>query len=195
MIIDDIEFEIVKCGFELFRTRSSTEVLNTKSIEDIYNITIPPMYKMFIQLFDFERFSNEIRYQNVGGEYMETGLVQHLPNTYDGKNPLCLDSFFSIEETFSCEFEWDDSLSENGYYIIASVETGGSLLLATKENMIDQIIHYTVGDQYVKVADNIFSFIQDLSLIVAKEQKIYKGGQLIDLYQNWGENFWRIREK
>ncbi len=191
----------MKRGFELLRKKTTT--FNIAELEQQYNITLPPLFKLFLNYFDI--CGNYVLFDGVWLEDKKTivGYSDVLfkpllypieygitPAPYAESVPQLLEYFHNDRY----ETEW----VEYGMHRIFTIPFG-AIFVGTRAGEEDAIFRvlWEMGDGLPeKIANNIFEFIDGLEELPMYEEffKIY-GFQLNQLYKNWGEDFWRIREE
>ncbi len=188
-------------GFELLETRKFGESLNVEEVEKQFGFTLPPFYRLFIETFETgtkslksECFFNPKRNE----KYILTAPLFE-PLKDNEKWFLSISSFFSIQEIFNDwnsylknEKEWD----EFKFLRISDIGQGGGLFVSTRPVDVD-VIYQVVWDweePYFKVADNIFEFIKGFTLPPATNP-LPENYETSQLYKNYGEDFWRVREE
>jgi hypothetical protein len=99
-----------------------------------------------------------------------------------------------LKKRLNVEGYTDEDL-DRGLIRIADIGLGGGLFLATRQSEVDNIV-LSIWDRdpvYEKLADNIFEFVRGLVLQPVKESELVEI-KYSQLYKNWGEDFWRVRE-
>lgn len=79
---------------------------------------------------------------------------------------------------------------------IAGIGRGGAIFVGYgKQNLDEIILHLWEEDPgYEKLANNIFDFVNDIVSEPLSEED-YPEINYSDLYKNWGEDFWRVRNE
>jgi hypothetical protein len=184
----------MKRGFELLKTRSLTEALDIPSIEERYNIRVPPLYRLFCETF------------HLGDDSILVDKYINPKNTSD----LRYCSFYSYIKDREVRFAGFNSLEnaleyskntdewiENKYIPIGHVGFNGAILLGTTESDADKIIlhNFDLSPEYTTLASDIFQFVRELVLEPIPENDLAGGVTFSLLYKNWNEDFWRINEE
>jgi hypothetical protein len=52
---------------------------------------------------------------------------------------------------------------------------------------------FIIGERFSLISDNIFDFVRNLAFIIKED--IGSGVIPSQLYRNWNEDFWRVREE
>jgi hypothetical protein len=155
---------------------------------------LPPIYKVFYRLFEIETFQhgNALRYL-----YPPTGTIASFlkSNFNDGSFSFALYNFLPLTEALNYAeriYSEEDLLSEYFIYPIGECFNQGSLMLGYGDENADCIfVEYGGEDERLfKLADSIFDFLSMYNV----EPDIHYIPSLDQLYKNWGEDFWRIRD-
>lgn len=152
-------------------------------LEEKYSLKLPPKFKSFVQ--NFEGVLGDV-YLNWHGDLQTFSYCKYYAHKLDNED-LQFTGFMQIEEVFE-SFTSSDSWIENGLIPISEHDHGGCILVGIREENQDKLyFEYSNGIEYIEV--DIFSFIKNLSLEMEYKEN------LNDVYKNWGEKFWRLREK
>lgn len=182
---------IIRRGFELLETRAFGSKKELTLLEEQYGIQLPPIYKLFAEMFLVGESKNTIAY------LLPDESIQYCAGIFYTINDsivedVMFDNFLTVESTFF-GFDADDDWLENGYIPIATCAHGGSILLATQEHNKDNIL---LQDNHGKIRllnENIFDFVRCLSMMEVIEENLTGDIKFNDLYKQWREDFWRIR--
>jgi hypothetical protein len=158
---------------------------------------LPNMYKFFIEAFQVG--DGKVRYEKFlnpeNDKIVPCVSVQFLP--FKGGKELFFNGLFSIEELIS---DWKSYTSSSkewqnyGMLRIADIGVGGGLFLGIKDSMRDKIyrVVWDWDEDYEFVANDILEYYKGLGVDEDfSNMRKYKYSQL---YKNWGEDFWRVRE-
>lgn len=111
-----------------------------------------------------------------------------------------IDRIFDLPELLY-EYNQYTKQSDNwhllGFMKIGFLFHGDVLLLGMQESNKGEIWRYGNGllnTVYNKLDDNIFEFMSRLEEEIDENQLEYLGINTNQLYKNWGEDFWRVRE-
>lgn len=119
----------------------------------------------------------------------------------DEKYNATLDRIFELEEL---ELEYNKFLSKHdhwnidGFMKIGLLYHGDVLLLGMESRNYGEIWRWGNGlncTQSCKLDNNIFEFMSRLRREIDYEQLDDLGISVDQLYKNWGEDFWRVREE
>jgi len=177
----------MKQGLELFKVRTANFV-DIEALEKKFKIVISPIYRLFIQNFEEEisvdRYFDPISNDDGGIDDDDRVTFKNFGKTEE-----------SLEMYFSGNHYWDELYEEGGLLPIGSSQSSDIFALGFKGKRIDQIIMFDElhPDGLWKVSDNIFEFIRRLRLI--ELDSLYHSQQYSQLYKNWGEDLWRLREE
>lgn len=187
--------KVLKRGFELLRTRPLNEKVLFSELESKYGVQLPPVFKKFSEIFDVSEVNIHVKYVYNENQTQYCGGVVYFPENYDKDNDdIMFHNFHSLESTIS-GFEDDDDWEEAGLLPIAMCGHGGAVLLGTRDEDKDCIFIQTMTQEVYKISSNIFDFIRDLVMIAVSEEDLYNGIKFRQLYQNWDEDFWRVRNE
>jgi len=187
-------------GFRLFKTRKVEEQINLKVIEAQFGFSLPPLYKLFVSTFHLGKnsFKQESFLNPKQNDYYNFQAPLYYPLKDNEKWFLSVSYFDSIEQIcrdwesyMRNEKEWTDF----GFLRIAGIGQGGGLFVGTRSENAD-VIYEVVWDweePYYKVADNIFELIKGFTY-TDSDKLLADGYSRSQLYKNWGEDFWRVRE-
>ncbi len=163
-------------------------------------IKFPPIYKVFSEIFDvsFENRVNLFKYQRLDSSLISTfGKIK----TNFSSEFMIVDTYFPPEEIESkylprvvdINDEWERGLIDKKLLPIAGTSTNQLLLLGIGEHNADKIYQETRWNgTVIQYAENIFDYFAKIELIPKTSSSL---PDLNVLYQNWGEDFWRVREE
>jgi hypothetical protein len=188
-------------AFQLIKTRLLSDKINISKIEDELGFSLPPVYKFFIENFETgeNSFVNESFFNPKRNENYILNAPLYEPLKDNDKWFLSISYFDDLSKVahdwksyLRNEKEWTDFK----FLRIADIGQGGGLYVSTREEDVDMIyqVVWDWEEPYFKVADNIFEMIKgfvlpDLKGSIADEY------QTSQLYKNYGEDFWRVREE
>lgn len=188
----------MKKGFEVIKTRPINENVNIGILEEEYSIKLPMLYRVFCQYFQGGDFASEM-YQVDGKQDLAYCAGTYYEPKGKGDFNIGITSIYTLQEVFDKRaklFGYGDEDIERGLLRIADIGMGGGLFVGTMGDENDKII-LCIWDNdppYEIIADNIFHFIQGLVMDNIPEDELIQGVQHSDLYKNWGEDFWRVKE-
>jgi len=180
----------------LLKVRDIGYVSNVKLIN---GQPLPPIFKLFNCIYEIDSFENvEInKYEFTKGELVEFDIA-----TYHFSNPsIHIYQFFSIEKIdemipklFDINDELDNNLLALNLIPIAISSSNQLLMLGMGVNNMDKIFYETKwnNNRLELIADNIFDFFRGIELEPQTNKWL---PNLNQLYRNWGEDFWRVREE
>ncbi len=190
-----------KNGLELLKTlKEASDAL----IKLLHRENIPPIFSLFL------------KHYKVGEDFLATKYIKH-KNTervlekfimfeneiIEGEEYYAtIDYLFDYEKLLD-EFDKYDDRIENwnreGFVQIGLMYWGDVLLLGVGNNNKDEIWRYgngLINTHICKLDNNIFDFFSRLKSLLdletLDELEIKDPSQL---YRNWGDNFWRVREE
>ncbi len=169
------------------------EILDTEPLEKKYGIALPPIFKSFYSIFEpyfaFENYrtSNSTELQSFTNLIYSSLKLDSYTHEHD---EFVIDSFKELEELLTFE------PSNKGYLkdllFIANHGYWGGLMLGIGEHNCDKIYHNSDSKIVTFLANNIFELIQKMILVHQEIDEPWI--DINNLYKNWGEDFWRIRE-
>lgn len=191
----------MKRGFQLIKTRQLTNKAAIAEAENELGFFLPPLYKLFIEYFETGKgsFVNDFFLNPKRNENYILNVPLYEPLKDNEKWFLSVSNFDNIDKVvndWKSYLRYEKEWMEFNFLRIADIGQGGGLFISTKNDDLD-VIYQVVWDfkeQYFKVADNIFDLVrgfvmQDINEFIADNYKVSQ------LYKNYGDDFWRIREE
>ncbi len=179
-----------------FKLRDFGSRINFSIIEEKIGIELPKLYKIFSNTYILGDGNLIIdKYLNPQTNWINpcTSIV-FLP--FSTKRELYFYGFLNVDEFLK---DWDvygknsKEWLQYGLIRIGFIDTGGGLYLGTRNEMADHIyrVVWDWKDNYEFVSNDIFEFIKGLSIY--EDLSNMENYNYEDLYKNWGEDFWRIK--
>lgn len=162
------------------------------------NLALPPKFLIFCQNFKLGRDALKIEYVNIDGDLIQLNSINYYANNYEN----ALSYFLDIPNLIVEKESYESSLYEynlDGFIKIGLFDVNDSLLLKIKGSDEDSIWKWS-GDwgderpQYERIASDIFDFVEKLESVVIQINLLVRNVLLEQLYKNWGEDFWRVRQ-
>jgi hypothetical protein len=186
-----------KVGFELFKTRSLSEKLDISGFEHNSQKKLPKLYCIFIETFIVEKFysRHDCTLKDPKSNIMRDFMVQkYLPREGD----FIVDEFLTLDsiiEGMQSTTVHDDAIHQSDLLKIATTLMNQSIMVGIGTHNQDKIYweRSDLQPRYKELADNIFEFIRGIVLVPIEEQNLF-GYKYSQLYKNWGEDFWSVRE-
>ncbi|MEW4923629.1 hypothetical protein [Algibacter sp. 2305UL17-15] len=182
-------------GLEFFKSKAGNKTFD--KVEEVIGFELPNYFKFFTSLYELG--SNKIlshKYLNSKFKSVsDCGLVVFKPSQNEEYG---FDGFFDENELIN---DWESysidshEFLEYGLVRIANIGIGGGVFIGTKDEKRDKIylVNWSKDEDYYLIADNIFEFSK--SLIFKEEDSfIPQNSSYSQLYKNWGEDFWRVKE-
>lgn len=182
----------------ILKLRKKGDKPNIGFLEKTLGLELPMMYKLFIETFkvgdgkvECDSFLNPHN-----NKIVPCVSIIFLP--LEGGRELFFNGFFDMEELIR---DWNNytATSEEwlkyGLLRIGDIGVGGGLFLGTKDSMIDKIyrVVWDWDEDYEFIANNIWEYSRGLGI---KEDFSNMGYYTYSqLYKNWGEDFWRVKNK
>ncbi len=158
-----------------------------RKVEEKFGIIVPDDFKLFQKLIEL---NNPVVEYFDPEENFSFRLTKWL--TYKNSN-VRIDDFFdlaSLENYWSRHMEIWGSLDYLPFGSLAKPHAGQLLY----SNLPEKIgtIHYTEtgSKEPLFLANDLFSFVESINIEYRDDMKKV----LSDLYKNWGEDFWRLKE-
>ena len=179
--------------FELLRARPLNDYVDIESLEKQEDVVLPPIYKLFVQSFYLgeKKIFREQYYNNLYKDYFDCSSYIYTPNEDIGF--IC---FNSIEDSFNI---WRSGGLGDMDYELGLFPVGGGDLgisIGLKDELKDKIITSgLVGSKKYEtvLCDNIFEFVRGIEVLDINDDFLY-GIKYSQLFKNWGDDFWRVRE-
>ncbi len=190
--------EILKKSFANFRTKSLDDNINFEEFIKKSGIILPPLYKAFVQSFICSMDNTIIPERVLINGYKDyLGYVYYLPDI----ERLGVGDFFSLEESLSVRaklYDLNDEIFLKKLFPIGTDASGHFILMVGYgENNQDKIFvesgdqSFVANERFTLIANDIFEFVRGFAFILLDDLTI----NVNQLYRNWGEDFWRVREE
>lgn len=186
-----------KTGFELFKTRPFNDILDIPKFEKDNNILLAPLYKTFISTFYVgkDKIIGEMLMHPKFGFKVDLMSMTYYPN----EKAILLYNFLGLDDIkniYSELFSEDIEITQNNLLPIGECGMSWMLMVGLKGINADNIFleKPDMSPRFIFIAENIFEFIRGL---VQEEDKFGNIGNynFSQLYKNWDEDFWRVREE
>jgi hypothetical protein len=176
-------------GFDALVPNTDGTEFDFDNFETSNGFKIPNSYKLFAELF--KTGEGSLKHECVWKE--EKGLkspLLHYGYQKDGVEFALID-FFTIKETLA--FASEAEKSKMMIQIMPTIDRGGGVYIGIKEDNFGKVYVYwwDMCPAPIFLADDIFQFVKGITCIMWNQDNI----QPKQLYKNWGEDFWRIREE
>ncbi len=159
-----------------------------RKLEEKFEITVPNDFKLFQKLIEL---SNPIIEYYDPIENFSFRLTKWL--TYIDSD-VRIDDFFnssSLDNYWSRQIEIWGSLDYLPFGSLAKPHAG-QLLYSNLPAVLGKIYYTETGSKEpLYLSANLFSFVESIKIEYRDDMK----NTLLSLYKNWGEDFWRVREK
>jgi hypothetical protein len=189
--------KVIDNGLNLYPLRSLNE-----TIKGVANITLPPIYTSFLSLFQVGKDQKMLAQVYLDERYNEKLGVARCVNEKYPDN-VFLGSLYLPEESVEITsriYDANDSIHDQDLFLIGEDASGHNFfMVGTGEFNNDQIfiestdLSFPDGERITKLFDDVYQFIGSF-LIVEIESGIGYGVEYEQLYKNWGEDFWRVKE-
>jgi len=186
----------MQIGLEIFKLKAGKN--DFESLKKDLNLELPEKYFLFTSLF--EMGEGELRVPKYLDPKFPTpsecGSILIKPNNFKGE--YLFSGFFNHRELLNDWYNYSNDSSEflnHSLLRIATIGIGGGIFLGLKGRKRDQVflVNWDSDEDYQLLAENIFGLSK---LLFFEEDKINLGPdrEYSQLYKNWGEEFWRVRE-
>jgi hypothetical protein len=189
----------MKFDFEILKKASSEQKLKVSEFEIQFKLTLPPIYKLFCQVFELSRFKFEMYSESGDGQDLNyCSQVYYKPKgKYEDNIGITgLDNIETVFNNWKKMIGYGEDDKKSNLLRIAGIGRGGAIFVGYgKQNLDEIILHLWEEDPgYEKLANNIFDFVNDIVSEPLSEED-YPEINYSDLYKNWGEDFWRVRNE
>ncbi|MCK8524401.1 hypothetical protein M0D21_22675 [Aquimarina sp. D1M17] len=184
----------MKTGFDFLRTIISDINISEKEVE--FGLKLPFLFRKFAESFDLGENALRIdKFLDEDNDFGQLGVV-----FFELKSEkIFLNDFLNVEQIFvqwrnsKEDVEWaEKKLIRIGY--LGQAGFGGLYIGCDENKNSDEVWLYNADSavKFKKVAVDIFEFIKKLRF--TKDFSDFEDSYDY-LFKNWGEDFWRIREK
>jgi hypothetical protein len=155
-------------------------------------LKIPPLYKLFIENYAIEDLSLPHYLIPSNNTLASFEQCKFLLNDSVGLHKLL--TLKEILPSMKAIYPPKDKIWKKHLIMIADCAFQNSLMVGTGPTNEDKIYIESLSNRkrITYVCDNIFTFFRNYKVNVFPE--FLYPHKLSDLYKNWGEDFWRIRE-
>lgn len=178
--------------FELLRARPLNDSVDIESLEKQAGIVLPPIYKFFVQSFYLgeKQIYREQYYNEFYKDYFDCSSYIYTSNEDVGFSHI-----IEIENSFNV---WNSNgLGDICYEkkLFPIISGNFSSYVGLEKDFEDKIIMLKPGfkNSEIILSDNIFEFVRGIEILELKED-FMMDIKYSQLYKNWGEDFWRVRE-
>ena len=184
---------MLSIGLEALIPYNADEDIDFEYYENKYSVKIPNSYKQFLCLYKTGKNSLKHELLLIEKDFF-VPLVSYHHEDKEG-DYVCLMDFFSLEDSLCFRSSDIDIIQENHLGLmrimpISDVGGGGIYLGMNKDNEGKIYKLSYMMSEPIFLATDIFEFVRGI-------KSIFNSGMGIkpeQLYKNWGEDFWRIRE-
>ncbi|KAB7731153.1 hypothetical protein F5984_10110 [Rudanella paleaurantiibacter] len=184
-----------KNGLELLVPRTQGEQLNISSFEESNGIKLPPVYKAFIRSYKLLGDDTIINPYNF--YYPPQDRTRNFGDANHQNIDVLLGAFYEPVKCMELMNEFypqEDAIWQQEVFLIGTNDMNHALLVGIGSANLDRIIidRPDLEPRFISVAEDILDLIRGFS--IRPEERMLYGPKLSQLYKNWGEDFWRIRE-
>ena len=184
-------------GFEILKTATRSQEQEIKDLESKLGFELPCIFRTFMNCFELgDSNLNWQEFLNPKNGYLyPSGSIKYEP--LEDKRDLYFNGLYGADELLS---DWNNyskssmEYQEFGFLRIGDIGVGGGLFLGLKESNREKIFRvvWDWDEDYELLADNILDFIRNL--IFVEDESNMEDYTYTQLYKNWDEDFWRVRE-
>ncbi|WP_028665109.1 SMI1/KNR4 family protein [Runella zeae] len=189
----------IKKSFHLFEPRGINENLDVELFEKESNIKLPVLFKEFLKSFHIDKVFPEVYFLSKFKDTFGSGRLYYIPKIED----LFLGEIFDLEKGLDVRnrlYSVEDEVFSYGYFPFGQDSTGHFILMVgIGTNNLEKIYvespdeSFQEGERFTLLANNIFEFIRGFEYV--EREKLSDDIKYNQLYRNWGEDFWRVREE
>jgi hypothetical protein len=112
-----------------------------------------------------------------------------------GYDPSHYYEFDSIKDVIQNFFNDDFEKYQNDFIVIGETSWHFPLMIGMNSENCDKVYVYDLDkDKLVFLAENIFEYLMNIKLDFSNNFNLPIGKTVNDLYKNWNEDFWRLKE-
>jgi hypothetical protein len=184
-------------ALQLMTTRESTNQIDWSKIEH-ESFKLPPIFKIFHSVYDISTLSRPYSYYSNQYKMVDTFCIfEH--KVLKGE---VFDTIFhpnQLEEMLPKMLDFEDDIDQEilEQDVIPIIYCPGQelVMLGVGKSNADKIFYFArwKEERLALVAENIFEFFKDYYIEI--EPVYLHGITLNQLYRNWNEDFWRVREE
>jgi hypothetical protein len=177
-----------KTGFDLLKARGAEDNLDIDAMEKQYGLQLPPLYRLFAQTY---HLGETKLFRPEYWDEQKKRLFPLMGYIFEKNHEAGFSYFISLEEAFANWKAEDDK----EYFPIAGGNYAGIYVALTPPEVDKVILDTCLSNRYIVLADNVFEFVRNIEVKLIDREYLYTDFSTEQLYKNWGEDFWRIREE
>ncbi len=177
-------------AFELLKTRKKEDSIDVGELERKHNILIPDLYKLFAETFILgeDCIAPNLFFHP---QYKDERYVSYV--LYNKDPEMQLEAFNTLENAilYAKDLEEKDDIE----YLTVGYNVIGGIAVGLKGHKRDVVFLADPSEQpeYTKLCNNIFEFVKGLEEVPQPEEYL-DGVKFDQLYKNWGDTIWQVRE-
>jgi hypothetical protein len=178
----------------ILKLRNTNDSCKAEDLESKFDFKLPPIYKLFAETFylGVDAMIREVYYEKKSNDYFDCKSYVYF---FNGEN-VGFSHFVELDKAFNVYSSGNlsDSIYQRKIFPFGSSD-GNGLYVGTQGIDCDKIFWDRAdGDSLVAVANNSFEFLRGIIVNDVEEEFLYGGIKLSQLYKNYEENFWRVKE-
>ncbi len=165
---------------------------------------LPKLLKMFYLIYQVNDLSKYKKGSHIDFNYLiwdnkrQYSIIFTLftsPLKESGYNPEQFYEFKDIKNVIANFFNDDYETMQKDFIVIGETSWHFPIMIGINEANTDQVFVYDLDKEKLEyLADNIFEYLMQIELDFSNNYNLPEGKTVNDLYKNWNEDFWRIRE-
>jgi hypothetical protein len=164
------------------------------------NLLLPNSFKIFLKLFQLENYQIKHSKFLFKEDLISLTCLEFRKADYRN-NISTLYDIQAIKQELHNYAQKKSEYYNEGFIVIGHFDKEDSILLGVTDKNMDEIWKGNGGDWGIelprveKISDNIFTFMSNCHRELIWINLHIRGVNSSQLYKNWGEDFWRIREE
>lgn len=113
-----------------------------------------------------------------------------------GYDPSMFYDFQDIKTVIRDFFNDDYELYEKDFIVIGETSWRFPIMVGINTENNGKIFVFNRDNNHLEfISDNIFEYLMEIELDFSNNYGLPEGKTMADLYRNWNEDFWRVREE
>ena len=190
----------MKGGFKLLETRAIDNNIDIIQYEKLIGRKIPALLSIFLKTFIVQENCIKKEFYKYDNNLFYCGTFRYKQCKFSSKYPdnfIVFDDFVSVENSVNSYIEnhqYNHDIRINDMLCVGIAGDNNGIFVGIDLEMCDKIYFVTESDFY-QIADNIFDFVRSIEFLSnTEDMQVMDDVPYSQLYRNWGEDFWRVRE-